>query len=157
MTTVAANFESMAADTRVTCENGSHYPAAKIFRVGESLFGTAGHGDMCLVMVEWLRGTRNKSVLYKLWGDYDRDEISLLELNPRGLFLWTGWGCPEPILLKHFAIGSGQQAALKGLDKGESPHDAVKGASDYDIYTHAPIQVEMLVPAKRKNVKKGRR
>ena len=146
----------MAADTRVTVDGGVPYPATKLFRVGESIFGTAGHGDMCLVMIEWLKGTRNKNVLYKLWGDYDRDEISLMELNPKGLFLWTGWGVPEQIRgAKHFAIGSGQQAALKGLDRDETPEEAVRGAVDYDIYTGNPIQVEYLIP--RELLKRGKR
>ena len=146
MTTIAANLECMAADTRVTVDGGVPYPATKIFRVGQSLFGTAGHGDMCLVMIDWLKSNRNRSVLYKLWGDYERDEISLMELNPKGLFLWTGWGVPEQIRAKHFAIGSGQQAALKGLDGGESPEEAVKSAINYDIYTANPVQVEYLLP-----------
>ena len=157
MTTIAANLECMAADTRVTEDGGAPYPATKIFRVGESLFGTAGHGDMCLVMIEWLKTNRNRSVLYKLWGDYERDEIALLELNPRGLFRWTGWGVAEKVLAKHHAIGSGQQAALKGMALGESPEDAVKGAVDYDIYTGCPIQVEYLLPPELKTRRKRKR
>lgn len=147
MTTIAANLECMAADTRVTEDGCAPFPATKIFRVGQSLFGSAGHGDMCLVMIEWLKTSRNRMALYKQWGDYDRDQIALLELNPKGLFRWTGWGIPEQVIgVKHYAIGSGQVAALKGMDKGESPEEAVRGAVNYDIYTGNPIQVEYLLP-----------
>lgn len=146
MTTIAANLECMAADTRVSFESAPFYSATKIFRVGESLFGTSGDGMMCLVMVEWLKTTRNRMNLYKQWADYERDAIAVLELSPKGLFLWDGWGVPEKILSDRYAIGSGAQAAIKGLDRKESPEEAVKGALEYDQYTGAPIQVEYLLP-----------
>lgn len=145
----------MAADTRVSFETAPHYSANKIFRVGESLFGTAGDGFMCLVMVEWLKTARNRMNLYKQWNDYERDAIALLELNPRGLFLWDGWGVPEKIHGSRFAIGSGAQAAMRALDTGSTPEEAVKGAADYDIYTAAPVQVEYLLPPEL--ARKGRK
>lgn len=152
MTTIAANHECMAADTRVSVEDtGLSYPASKIFRIGSSLFGTAGHGTMCLVMIEWLKTPqRNRDRLYKQWADYCREEIWLLELNPTGLYLWDGWGVPERVLRKSFAIGSGAKAALALLDRNDSPEEAVKGASNHDIYTASPVQVEHLNPRKRK-------
>lgn len=149
MTTIAANLECMAADTRVV-HSGPYYHADKIFRIGESLFGTAGDGDMCLVMIEWLKSSRSRPALYKQWGDYDRNEIQILELNPRGLFLWTGWGLPEALHEARFAIGSGAMAAIKGLDKGEPPKEAVAGAMEYDEFTGAPIQVEYLKPKRKR-------
>lgn len=156
MTTIAANLECMAGDTRVTTA-GAYYHATKLFRIGESIFGTAGDGFMCLVMIEWLKTSRNRQSLYKQWGDYERDQIELLELNPRGLFLWTGWGIPEPIHEVRYAIGSGQLAALKAMDKGDSPEDAVKGVIDYDEATGLPVQVELLAAPKPKTRgKKGR-
>jgi ATP-dependent protease HslVU (ClpYQ) peptidase subunit len=149
----------MAADTRVSVEDtGCSYPATKIFRIGQSLFGTAGHGTMCLVMIEWLKTARNRQTLYKQWADYEREQIWLLELNPKGLFLWDGWGCPEQVHRKNFAIGSGAKAALALLDKGDAPEDAVKGAAHYDIYTAPPVQCEYLLPPellKRTKRKRG--
>lgn len=146
MTTIAANLECMAADMRVSEDDGSHYPATKIFRIGQSLFGTAGHGGMTLVMVEWLKGARSRMALYKQWGDYDRDEVELLELNPSGLFVWTGWGIPERVHLDRYAIGSGRKAARAAMGKGDDPEAAIKVALEYDIYTAAPVQVEYLLP-----------
>src|SRR5690242_16720831 len=148
MTTIAVNHECMAADTRVSDEGtGFSYPATKIFRIGHSLFGTAGHGSMSLVMIEWLKTTqRNRDRLYKQWADYEREQFWLVELNPSGIFLWDGWGVPEKVLRKTFAIGSGAKSAMTLLDRGETPEEAVKGASDHDIYTHAPVQVEYLLP-----------
>jgi len=148
----------MAADTRVSDETtGGSYPATKIFRVGNSLFGTAGHGSMCLVMIEWLKTARNRQVLYKQWADYEREQIWLLELNPKGLFLWDGWGVPEKVLRKSYAIGSGAKAALALMDKGDSPEDAVKGAAHYDMYTHPPVECEWLLPPELKRALKRKR
>jgi hypothetical protein len=103
---------------------------------------------MCLVMIDWLRGKkRDRKELYANWTEHtERGDCWLLELNPRGLFLWDGWGIAEPILNKRYAIGSGQQPALRGMDLGQSPEDAVKAAPDYDQYSGAPIQVEYLLP-----------
>lgn len=147
MTTIAANLECMAADTRVSVEGCTHYHSTKLFRIGESIFGTAGDGMMCLVMVDWLKGPRNRKKLYENWTEHtERSSCWLLELNPTGLFVWDGWGIPEKLMDKRYAIGSGQVAALRGMDLGQSPEDAVKAAPDYDQYSGAPIQVEYLLP-----------
>lgn len=158
MTTIAANLECMSADTRVSCETGQHYPATKIFRVGESLFGTAGHSMMCLIMIDWLKTNRNRQRLYKEWSEenYYREEVWLLELNPRGLFLWDGWGVPEPILTDRMAIGSGAKSALAALTLGSTPENAVKIAAGIDIYTNPPIQTEWLLPKELQPKKRKR-
>lgn len=157
MTTIAANRECMSADTRVSIETGQHYPATKIFRVGESLFGTAGHAMMCLVMIEWLKTARNRQQLYKQWSEenYFREEVWILELNPRGLFLWDGWGVPEQVLSDHMAIGSGAKSALAVMAVGKGPEEAVRVATQIDIYSNPPIQTEWLLPPEL--VKKKRR
>ena len=149
----------MAADTRVSTETGQHYPAAKIFRIGESLFGTAGHASMCLVMIEWLKTSRNRQRLYKEWSEenYYREEVWILELNPRGLFSWDGWGVPEPILTDRMAIGSGAKSALAAMAMGAKPEEAVKVAAQVDIYSSPPIQTEWLLPPELAPKKKRKR
>ena len=153
MTTIACNRECMAADTRVST-GGAHYHANKIFRIGCSLFGTAGDGSMGLVMVDWLKTTRNRQRLYKDFADYERDEVWLIELNPGGIYLWTGWGLPEKINDQRYAIGSGQLSALTELDSGGTPEAAVSAALHYDQYSGAPLQVEYLLPPELKTRKR---
>jgi ATP-dependent protease HslVU (ClpYQ) peptidase subunit len=157
MTTIAVDRKlgCMAADTRVST-GGAHYHANKIFRIGTSLFGTAGDGDMGLVMVDWLKTARNRNVLYKQLADYERSEVWLIELNPGGICLWTGWGVQERINDERYAIGSGQLAALAALDSGKDPESAVMGATHYDQYSGAPIQVEWLLPPELKTRKRKR-
>jgi ATP-dependent protease HslVU (ClpYQ) peptidase subunit len=155
MTTIACNRECMAADTRVST-GGAHYHANKIFRIGNSLFGTAGDGDIGLVMVDWLKTARNRQNLYKQWADYERSEVWLIELNPAGIFLWTGWGVPEKLNETRYAIGTGQLAALSALDSGETPEQAVKVAARYDQYSGEPLQVEYLLPPELTKTRKRR-
>lgn len=153
MTTIVANLEGMAADTRVSIEGSAFYHSNKIFRIGNSLFGTAGDGMMCLVMIDWLKTTqRSRHALYKNWTENtERSACWLLELNPTGLYTWDGWGVPEKLNEKRYAIGSGQIAAMARVDEGATLEDAVKAATRYDQYSGLPIQVEYLkAKSKRK-------
>lgn len=152
MTTIVADHEGMAADTRVT-GGGSFWHAPKIFRVQdrdgrESLFGTAGDGFMTLIMVEWLRTKeRDRAKLYENWTEHtDRDDVTLIELNPDGLFIWSAWGVPEKLLDTVMAIGSGGPAALAAYQSGQSLEKSVLQAIRQDEYTGEPVQVEFLVP-----------
>lgn len=160
MTTIIADREGMAADVRVT-GGSSYWHAPKIFRVEdkngrESLFGTAGDGFMTLVMIEWLRSAaRDRAKLYENWTEHtDRDDIMLVELNPDGLFVWTGWGLPEKLLDDVMAIGSGGMAALAAYHSGKSLEESVLQAIRQDEYTgvqpRGEPQVEWLVPQELK-------
>lgn len=142
MTTICVDVKNgvMAADRRVTGPL-SFYHADKIFRVGHSLFGTAGAGMQCLAFIEWVKGRRNPLQLHKLMGDYDREGIMVLELNPFGCFIWDGWGFPERILDPYVAVGTGGQAALEALRHGVSAEEAVKRAMTHDECTGGEVQV----------------
>jgi hypothetical protein len=141
----------MAADSRVSAEGAPFYHADKIFRIGDSLFGTAGDGMMGLLMIDWLRGTRkNRLSLYKLWDDYERSAFWILELNHSGLYLWDGWATPEKLNDDRYAVGSGAMSAIAALDTGVSLEDSVKRACGYDQYSGPPVQVEYLIPPELK-------
>lgn len=134
----------MAADQRVVTGGAFHHED-KIFRVGTSLFGTAGHGSIVLVMLEWLKSpARNRLQLYKLIPEDQRDEISLLELNPGGLYRWDGWGVACRVNDSFHAVGSGSMVALQKMRDGGTPKDAVYAATQLDEATGPPIQVEYL-------------
>ena len=146
MTTLAVNRECMAADTRVVT-GGSYYHAPKIFRIGTSILGTAGDGFPCLAFVDWFRSPQRKPlVLHRIFNDYDRDSIWIVELNPGGIHFWNGWGYAEKILDEFFAVGSGGQAALEAMRHGLTPEEAVARATTHDENTGAPVQVEYLLP-----------
>lgn len=149
MTTIVATLKGMAADTRVTGP-GPFYPATKIFRVGDSLLGTAGHGFMCLAFVDWFKLPRRKPhQLHELIGrEYSRDDIDVLELNPSGIYRWNGWGYGEKVLRDHDGIGTGAMAAIEALRRGADLRAAVTAAMGHDEFTGCEVQVEMLKAAR---------
>lgn len=146
MTTLAVNRECIAADTRVVT-GGSYYHASKLFRVGQSILGTAGDGFACLGFVEWFKSPRrNPGQLHKMFGEIDRHEIIVIELNPGGIYLWNGWGFPERINDPYYATGSGGMAALEAMRDGKQPEEAVRRAISHDENTGGPVEVEYLLP-----------
>ena len=149
MTTIVCNREGMAADTRVTSE-GSICHEDKLFRLGLSIFGTAGHASVGLVLLEWLRTARNRDRLYKQIPDPWRDDVLLVELNPGGIILWDGWGVGRRLNDKEYAIGSGGMPALALLRAGASLRDSVAGAIGLDECSGPPIQVEFLKPKRKR-------
>ena len=160
MTTIVCNLEGMAGDTRVSTEGGAFFHSSKIFRIGNSLFGLCGDAVMGLVMVEWLKtAQRSRNALYKQWTENtERYACELLELRaePYGasLHIWDGWGVPMKLNEKRWAIGSGQVGALAALDGGADLQEAIKRAANYDQYSGAPIQLEMLQVVSRKKRKR---
>jgi ATP-dependent protease HslVU (ClpYQ) peptidase subunit len=148
----------MAADTRVSYECGAFYHADKIFRIGESLFGTAGDGMMCLLAIEWLRSkSRKRPELYANWTEHtDRAAIQILEINPDGIFIWDGWGIAEKINDERAAVGSGSSSALAAYDSGKTLEESVGIAAKLDLYTGPPIQVEYLIPEELRPSRKKR-
>lgn len=147
MTTIVATREGIAADTRVTGA-GSYYPARKVFRVGDSILGTAGNGFMCLAFLDWFKNPkRNPRDLHELIGkETPRDDIAVLEVNHDGIFMWDGWGYGEKILRDSHAVGTGGMAALEAIRRGASLDEAVTSAFGHDEYSGCEVQVEYLLP-----------
>lgn len=144
MTTIAVNLQEMSADTAVV-NSGPLYHADKIFRIGVSLYGTAGDGFMDLAFIEWVRSARRSpQSLQKQIPLEHRDDILVVELRPGGIYLWNGWGLAERIHEKFYAIGSGSMTAIHALSRGEATADAVRAAVKWDENTDTPIQTERL-------------
>lgn len=139
----------MSADSAVV-NSGPLYHTDKIFRVGLSLLGTAGDGYMSLAFVEWFKSKRNMHTLHKMIPLDHRHEISIVELKPGGIYLWNGWGLPERIHEKFYAIGSGSMAAIAELARGSDTAEAVRAATRWDENSDAPIQTVLLKPPRRK-------
>lgn len=161
MTTIAASVRlgCIAADRKVssTDDEGSYtgwsYPARKLFKIGNSIFATAGNGFIALVLIEWLKtARRSRHELYRQISEDSRGEICVLELRgvakpqyPRPtLWIWDGWGVPEQVLAEHLAIGSGAKAAGALLDRNEPPELAIRGAFAHDYFSGGQIDVEHL-------------
>lgn len=151
MTTVAVNRSCMAADERIT-DAGPFAHFTKIERIGVSLFGVCGEVHRARVMLEWLRTNRNRQQLYKqFYDESERYSFELVELNPGGIYLWSGWGVPVRLNDKFWASGSGAMAAMAVMKMGHSPEDAVKMACQLDEASGPPVQVEYLKQKRKRN------
>lgn len=155
MTTVVANLEAMAADTRCTYTPFFHTP--KIHRLpspagGESLFGICGDLYLALLVLEWIKsGDPDRTKLLREIPEYaDRNDVDILELHKSGLYLWSAWGIRAKILDSTYGVGSGGAIALRRLRDGRSLESALAGAIEMDNYTGNPINIEYLNPKKRK-------
>lgn len=149
MTTIVCNRQGMAADTRCTGPGPMRHET-KIYRVGISLFGLAGHASLGFVLLDWLRSPRNRDRLYKLIPAEYRDEVEIIELNPGGIVIWDGWGAGCRLNDDDYAIGSGGMSALAALRSGADLRASVRMAVGLDECSGEPIQVEYLKPTKRK-------
>jgi len=151
MTTIVANLECMAADQRCT-SGGPICHTQKLHRIGDSVFGFAGDAMLALILVKWLGTKRDPLQLYKLIPEAHRDSVDVLELSPKGLAFWNGWGVPMPLLDQAYAIGSGAMSALQAVRLGKSPEEAIHLAPPLDecsgVLT-APV-VEYLLPKELK-------
>lgn len=127
MTTIAANLESMAADSMAS-DNFADIPVTKIRVYGKSIFG--GCGDLVAItrFFRWVDDGMPK----KLPKDRRYDgPFSVMELNESGLFLWENayirFRCERPF----HATGAGGQAAVAlMMHAGMSPAEAVDASCD---------------------------
>jgi ATP-dependent protease HslVU (ClpYQ) peptidase subunit len=145
MTTVCANLKEMAADS-ACCGDGAVALVTKLHRIGDSIFGEAGGAFEALLIIEWLKGKRDRRLLNKMPEAFDRDSILILELAPDGLALWNGWGVRMKIKNEFYAIGSGGMSAVMALKQGKTPAEAVTMVPEFDEYTRGPVDVLKLQP-----------
>jgi ATP-dependent protease HslVU (ClpYQ) peptidase subunit len=147
LTTIACDLKEMAADSCVTYDDigvgTGQYASKKLHRIGKSLFGERGESTAEVPLVlEWIRGGCKQKRRPTLTKNAD---FFLLELSPKGIFLWTHHLARDPVYEPNFAIGSGTKAALYCMRVLKmSPRRAVEEAAKVDIYTKAPFVVERL-------------
>lgn len=139
MTTIAANREVIAADSKCTVGSVA-FQTPKIIRKGKALIATAGDCGPGNRFVEWY-GTRRKKP--KLEADED---FEALVLTAKGLVYYGEDFEPVPIADGLFAIGSGAVAALTAMKVyGASPLEAVEAACKIDQYTEGPVTAYRLI------------
>lgn len=148
MTTIACNLKEMAADSCLTFDDigigTGQSPTRKLHRIGRSIFGERGENMAGVhVMLDWIRaGAKAKKRPEKMPKGAD---FYLLELSPKGIFLWTSDFERDVLDEPNFAIGSGAKAALYCMRYlSMSPRKAVEEAAKVDAYTRGPFFVERL-------------
>lgn len=142
MTTVACDRKTIAADSCITYDDlglgAGQHSVRKLHRIGKSIFGERGENMRGVSLaLEWFKRGRSLNNIPVMPTDSD---FYLLELSPKGIFLWDwAFSCDE-ILEPNFAIGSGAKAALYCMRVLKMPPlQAVQEASKVDAYTKAPF------------------
>ena len=144
MTTIAADLESMAADTRRTGDVIAS--VTKLKRFGTSIFGVCG--DMTLIVPFWAwaeGGFKAKSKPTLPEGSFEA-----LELAIDGLWEWDRCLFRHQLNDEFHAIGTGGMAAKTAIFLGKTPEEAIEVASEFDECTGPPIQVEFLKPKRKR-------
>jgi ATP-dependent protease HslVU (ClpYQ) peptidase subunit len=126
MTTVVCNRSEMAADGRVT-SGYETFPATKIFRINDALYGAAGIYSASVRFMEWARRGETGR-LPKL-----AKEFVALKLTTDGIYVISS-DDPTWMLCNStfFAIGSGRDLAIGAMSHGATPLEAVITAMKWD-------------------------
>lgn len=142
MTTIAANHDMMAADSKVTCGSGVSYRTDKIVRVKGMIIGACGDSGDCSRILEWAQ--RDFKEPAPKWNCTPKDEESVwaIILKKDGLYFFDQT-FPEPEKMNEpfFAIGSGGKPAHVAMILGKNPEEAVALACEVDGNSGLPVQV----------------
>lgn len=139
MTTIAANHEVMASDSKITMEtktDSRNYTASKLVVKMGDIIGTAGTVDLCDKFVAWY-GTKKKKPVFPKEADFEG-----LVLTKDGTLVHFDETLSRNVLRDpFFAIGSGGHAALAALHLRCDPVRAVEIACLVDPFSGPPVQV----------------
>lgn len=150
MTTIVATLESMAADQFVTYAP-SYHGDTKIWIARGSIWGAAGDCEACLRFKNWTlgRGPRPKTTPEDP-DDKDGAKVEVLQLSPKGLFLYNGDSPPDAVKEPFYAIGSGGGYAVGALSAKATLAEALDIAAKWDANTRAPFNVISLSDLKKR-------
>lgn len=149
MTTIVADRECMAADRFVTYAP-SFTGECKIWTARGSIWGAAGPSNKGLAFRAWTLGGRRPD-FKRADGDEEEDvKLEVLQLSPKGLFLWVNADLPDPVSEPFFAVGSGAGYAIGALSMQASLEQAIQVAAKWDSGTRLPFDMIALKDLKRK-------
>lgn len=143
MTTIVASVSHgcIAADTRITGE-AAIGNISKLRRIGDAVYGIAGHIDPAFLFLEWMERLNPKEsyrkrieALHKMLGPEDREAFTAIELSESGLAYWSGWGVRVPIKDAVWGTGTGAAIAISHVKRGMDPQEAIGVAMQEDEYT----------------------
>lgn len=152
MTTIVASVEHgcIASDTRITGE-AAIGNVSKLRRIGDAIYGIAGHVDVAFLFLEWLERLNPKEshrkrieALHKMIEPEERSSFTAIELSDTGLAYWSGWGVRVPLLDSIWGTGTGAAIAISHVKNGSDPWSAVRLATLEDECTGLFIEPEVM-------------
>lgn len=138
MTTIALKDGLLVSDTRLTWGTEKHF-TRKITELPRT--------GLVIACAGTYRYERKAHEIFNDPGWRSMDlaekakEFSALLIDGPELYLLTGNYLPIPVTDRYIAIGSGAAYALAAMSLGCSAADAVKVASQFDIYTNDQLDV----------------
>lgn len=142
MTTIALRLPILAADTQVTVDDVKIRSCDKIEILNkDTVFAAAGYDSAIKQATLFFRrpnwedllGTPNHPTIKK-----DLDAILIYKGRAYAI---SNDLYPDLIVHPFYAIGSGWKFAMAAMQMGLDAAEAVKFASDFDIYTGLPVRV----------------
>ena len=139
MTTITANLEVMASDSKITMEtktDSRNFTASKLVVKDGDIIGAAGSCDYGERFIAWYGTKKKRPVLPK------DAEFEALVLTKDGRLIHYDETLTRSILRDpFFAVGSGAHAALAALHLGCDPVRAIEVACLVDPFSGPPVQV----------------
>lgn len=123
----------------------------KMWAARGSIWGAAGSSAKGLAFKAWTLGKGKRPSFVK--GEEEEEtemKIEVLQLSPKGLFLWVNGDLPDPIHEPFFAVGSGAGYAIGALSMQSTLEQAIEVAAKWDANTRLPFDVMALKDLKRK-------
>lgn len=145
MTTIAANLEYMAADTKVTMgSNDIYHTRKKIQRIkvkGKTMIAGAAGLDFYIQQFFLFLKQGGEPKMQRRDIDEHTEDLNFegLVLCSEGILLYDDTLTAAKIEEPFYAIGSGGQAARAAMTMGADPKQAIKIASKIDSATGLPI------------------
>ncbi len=139
ITTIAVNQECIAGDKQCTYGSTKLLIKSKIYELSEAgcanfnakkiLVGFCGNVDSIGDAIHWLNNPTEKEPKVK--------KLQILMLNNKKEIWWSTNSVRNFMRVdqKYFALGTGADYAISAMQLGKSPIEAVKLASQHDIYT----------------------
>lgn len=140
MTTIAANYFCMAADSLVD-DDATGYRTEKIFVIDGCIVGAAGFVDDTTRFMDWFKAGRPDGGPEMRRDSNGESSFSALVLSKDGLFYFAGCCPPDRIIDPFFALGGGAQAALAAMHLGCDPVKAVEVACEIHSGSGGPVKV----------------
>jgi hypothetical protein len=139
MTTIAWDGETIAADSQDNYTDFKTLSSQKLFRFGEEIIATAGHGTTGMLFIDWYEGDQGE--VPRIDAD---DDFDILVWNKDGLFNVDRYFRLMRVSEPFFAIGCGACVALGAMHMGANAKQAVEVAKKVDLYTGGKVKVMTL-------------
>lgn len=165
MTTIAYKDGIIAADTQLTIGDVKMVSADKINVLNNhTIFAAAGETPAIILAERFFRQDDWESKLDSRPDipkeDKEDNPLDAILIYKGKAYLVDRTCLPEPLNHPFYAVGSGWKFAMAAMHSGLSAPDAVKFASELDVYTNDKIRylnVEEVFKPKKAKATRGRR